>query len=81
MLHKKIDSRTRIVLGSDSMRILQCKPGDEIDISMMFENNLKCHALIIRKVQKAEKVKIAHSSSSNNRNKKNICIAKKKKNK
>ena len=49
MIHKKIDSKMRIVLGPDCMRILQCKPGDEVDISMLFEDDSACHTLIIKK--------------------------------
>lgn len=56
MMHKKIDSKTRIVLGSDCMRILQCKPGDEIDISMLFEDDSECHTLIIEKAKNVSHV-------------------------
>ena len=74
MMHKKIDSKTRIVLGSDCMRILQCKPGDEVDISMLFEDDLECHALIIRKAKN-----VSHVDSFDNEQKR--LSNKKKKNK
>ena len=51
MLHKKIDDKMRIVLGSDCMRILQCKPGDEVDIKMLCEDE-SCHVLMLTKVKK-----------------------------
>ena len=76
MMHKKIDSKTRIVLGSDCMRILQCKPGDEIDISMLFEDDLECHALIFRKAKN-----VSHVDSFDDENEKQCSSHKKKKNK
>ena len=51
MLHKKIDDKMRIVLGPDCLRILQCKPGDEVDIKMFYEDEL-CHTLMLTKVKK-----------------------------
>ena len=51
MLYKKIDANMRIVLGPDCMRILQCKPGDEVDISMMYESDSSCHTLVIKKAE------------------------------
>lgn len=76
MMHKKIDSKTRIVLGSDCMRILQCKPGDEIDISMLFEDDSECHTLIIEKVKS-----IRHVDSFDDENEQKRLSHKKKKNK
>ena len=76
MMHKKIDSKTRIVLGSDCMRILQCKPGDEIDISMLFENDLECHTLIIEKAKN-----VSHVDSFDDKDEKKCLSHKKKKNK
>lgn len=51
MLHKKIDDKMRIVLGPDCLRILQCKPGDEVDIKMLCEDE-SCHVLMLTKVKK-----------------------------
>lgn len=75
MMHKKIDSKTRIVLGSDCMRILQCKPGDEIDISMLFEDDSACHTLIIEKAKS-----VSHFDSFDDENEQK-CLSHKKKNK
>lgn len=41
----------RIVLGPDCLRILQCKPGDEVDIKMLYEDE-SCHVLMLSKVKK-----------------------------
>lgn len=50
MIQRKIDDKNRIVLTSDCMRILQCKPGDTVDIKMLYESD-NCHVLLIRKVE------------------------------
>jgi hypothetical protein len=56
MLHKKIDEKTRITLGEDCLRILRCKRGDTVDISMLVNDEDICDMLIITKV-KEEKQK------------------------
>lgn len=50
MIQRKIDNKNRIVLTSDCMRILQCKPGDTVDIKMFYDSD-DCHVLLIRKVE------------------------------
>ena len=76
MMHKKIDSKTRIVLGPDCMRILQCKPGDEIDISMLFEDDSECHTLIVEKAKN-----VSHVNLFDDENEQKCLSHKKKKNK
>ena len=65
MIHKKIDDKMRIVLGPDCLRILQCKPGDEVDIKMLYENDL-CHVLVLSKVKK-DILDKNYSSDDNNK--------------
>jgi len=51
MLHKVIDDKNRIVLGPDCLRILGCKPGDIVDISLLYDTEY-CDKLVIKKVEK-----------------------------